>query len=141
MFKGFREFVLRGNVVDLAVGVVIGAAFGTVVTAFVKDLLTPIIAAIAGKPDFSNFYFEFHGAKFLYGDFVNAIISFLLIAAAVYYFVVSAGERADEALREAGAARQEEVSGMSERRSTRRAQVRVLHFGAGVRSFAQNAQC
>jgi len=88
MFKGFREFVLRGNVVDLAVGVVIGAAFGAVVTAFVKDLLTPIIAAVAGKPNFSSFYFEFNGAKFLYGDFLNAIISFLLIAAAVYYFVV-----------------------------------------------------
>jgi large conductance mechanosensitive channel len=88
MFKGFRDFVLRGNVVDLAVGVVIGAAFGTVVTAFVKDLLTPIIAAIVKKPDFSGFSFELNGAKFLYGDFLNAIISFLLIAAAVYYFVV-----------------------------------------------------
>ncbi len=88
MFKGFREFVLRGNVVDLAVGVVIGAAFGTVVTAFVKDLLTPVIAAIVKKPDFSGFFFEVNGAKFLYGDFVNAIISFLLVALAVYYFVV-----------------------------------------------------
>jgi large conductance mechanosensitive channel len=88
MFKGFREFVLRGNVVDLAVGVVIGAAFGTVVSAFVKDLLTPIIAAVAGKPDFSSLFFELHGSKFLIGDFLNAIISFLLIAAAVYYFVV-----------------------------------------------------
>jgi large conductance mechanosensitive channel len=88
MFKGFREFVLRGNVVDLAVGVVIGAAFGTIVTAFVKDLLTPLIAAIAGKPDFSAFSFEINGSKFLYGDFINALISFLLIAAAVYYFVV-----------------------------------------------------
>lgn len=88
MFKGFREFVLRGNVVDLAVGVVIGAAFGAVVSAFVKDLLTPLIAAIAGKPDFSAFYAELHGAKFLYGDFLNVLISFLLIAAAVYYFVV-----------------------------------------------------
>ena len=88
MFKGFREFVLRGNVLDLAVAVVIGAAFGAVVTAFVKDLLTPLIAAVAGKPDFSAFYWEVNGAKFLYGDFLNAAISFLLIAAAVYYFVV-----------------------------------------------------
>jgi large conductance mechanosensitive channel len=88
MFKGFRDFVLRGNVVDLAVGVVIGAAFGTVVTALVKDLLTPIIAAIVRKPDFSGFFFELNGAKFLYGDFLNAAISFLLIAAAVYFFVV-----------------------------------------------------
>jgi large conductance mechanosensitive channel len=88
MFKGFREFVLRGSVIDLAVGVVIGAAFGTVVTAFVKDLLTPVIAAIVQKPDFSGFFFAVNGAKFLYGDFLNAIISFLLIALAVYYFVV-----------------------------------------------------
>jgi len=88
MLKGFRDFVLRGNVVDLAVGVVIGAAFGTVVTAFVKDLLTPLIAALAGKPDFSALSLDFNGAKFLYGDFLNALISFLLIAAAVYYFVV-----------------------------------------------------
>jgi large conductance mechanosensitive channel len=88
VLKGFRDFVLRGNVVDLAVGVVIGAAFGTVVTALVKDLLTPIIAAVVSKPDFSAFFFEFNGAKFLYGDFLNAAISFLLIAAAVYFFVV-----------------------------------------------------
>ena len=88
MFKGFREFVLRGNVVDMAVGVVIGAAFGTIVTAFVKDLLTPLIAALVGKPDFSGYVFEVNGSKFLYGDFVIAVISFLLIAAAVYYFVV-----------------------------------------------------
>ena len=88
MFKGFRDFVLRGNVVDLAVGVVIGAAFGTVVTALVKDLLTPVIAAVVKKPDFSAFFFEFNGARFLYGDFLNAIISFLLIAAVVYFVFV-----------------------------------------------------
>ena len=88
MLKGFREFVLRGNVVDMAVGVVIGTAFGAIVTAFVKDLLTPLIAALVGKPDFSAFVFEINGSKFLYGDFVNAVIAFLLIAAAVYYFVV-----------------------------------------------------
>jgi len=88
MFKGFRDFILRGNVIDLAVGVVIGAAFGAVVTAFVKDLLTPIIAAIVQKPDFSGLSFVVNNSKFLYGDFINAVISFLLIAAAVYYFVV-----------------------------------------------------
>ncbi len=88
MLKGFREFVLRGNVVDMAVGVVIGAAFGSIVTAFVKDLLTPLIAALVGKPDFSAFSFEVNGSKFLYGDFLNAVVAFLLIAAAVYYFVV-----------------------------------------------------
>jgi large conductance mechanosensitive channel len=88
MLKGFREFVLRGNVVDMAVGVVIGAAFGAIVTAFVKDLLTPLIAALVGKPDFSAYTFEVNGSKFLYGDFINAVIAFLLVAAAVYYFVV-----------------------------------------------------
>ena len=130
MFKGFREFVLRGNVVDLAIGVVIGAAFGTVVNALVKDLLTPIIAAIAGKPDFSGFYFEANGAKFLYGDFINAIIAFLLIAASGVLLCGTAGERVDEALREAGASRQEEVPGVPERHSDRRPQVRLLHVGA-----------
>jgi large conductance mechanosensitive channel len=88
VLKGFREFVLRGNVVDMAVGVVIGGAFGAIVTALVKDLLTPLIAALVGKPDFSAYTFEIHGSKFLYGDFINAVIAFLLIAGAVYYFVV-----------------------------------------------------
>jgi len=86
--KGFRTFILRGNVVDLAVGVVMGVAFGTVVTALVKDFLTPLIAAIVGKPDFSALGFEINGTKFPIGDFINALISFLLVAAAVYFFVV-----------------------------------------------------
>ena len=86
--KGFRQFILRGNVVDLAVGVVMGAAFGTVVSALVKDFLTPLIAALVGKPDFSAIGFEANGTKFPIGDFINALISFLLIAAAVYFFVV-----------------------------------------------------
>jgi large conductance mechanosensitive channel len=86
--KGFRQFILRGNVVDLAVGVVMGVAFGTVVTALVKDLLTPLIAAIVGKPDFSALGFAVNGTKFPIGDFINAVISFLLVAAAVYFFVV-----------------------------------------------------
>src|SRR6204780_3903837 len=88
MFKGFRDFVLRGNVVDLAVGVVVGAAFGTVVSALVKDLLTPLIAALVQKPDFSAFTFTLNGSKFLYGDFLNAVVSFLIVAAAIYYLVV-----------------------------------------------------
>jgi large conductance mechanosensitive channel len=86
--KGFRTFVLRGNVVDLAVGVVIGAAFGAVVTALVKDLLTPLIAAIAGKPDFSRIGFKIGATEFPIGDFINAIVSFLLISAAIYFFIV-----------------------------------------------------
>src|SRR5206468_8457263 len=85
---GFKQFLLRGNVVDLAVGVVIGAAFGGVVTAFTKDLLTPLIAAVVKKPDFSAIQFEVNSSKFLIGDFVNALVSFLFIAALVYYLVV-----------------------------------------------------
>jgi large conductance mechanosensitive channel len=88
MAGGLKEFLLRGNVVDLAVGVVIGAAFGGVVTAFTKDLLTPLIAAVVGKPDFSAIQFTINGSKFPVGDFINAIVSFLLIGIAVYYFVV-----------------------------------------------------
>jgi large conductance mechanosensitive channel len=88
MAGGFRQFLLRGNVVDMAVGVVVGAAFATVVSAFTKDLLTPFIAAIFQRPDFSGFFFTINRSKFLYGDFVNAIISFLIVAAVVYYFVV-----------------------------------------------------
>lgn len=88
MLQGFKQFLLRGNVVDLAVGVVIGAAFGAVVTALVKDLLTPLIAAVVKAPDFSGLYFTINRSKFLYGEFVNAIISFVIIAAAVYFFVV-----------------------------------------------------
>jgi large conductance mechanosensitive channel len=88
MLRGFRDFVFRGNVIDLAVAVVIGAAFGAIVTAFVKDLLTPLIAAIFGKPDFSSLKFTLNGSEFLYGDFINALVAFLLIAAAVYFFVV-----------------------------------------------------
>jgi len=86
--SGFKQFLLRGNVVDLAVGVVIGAAFGGVVTAFTKDLLTPLIAAMVGKPDFSALQFTVNGSKFPVGDFINILISFVLIAAAVYYAVV-----------------------------------------------------
>jgi large conductance mechanosensitive channel len=88
MLKDFKEFVLRGNVVDLAVAVVLGAAFGTLVAALVEDLLTPVIAAIVGKPDFSSLTFTINGSVFKYGAFLNAAIAFLLIAAAVFFFVV-----------------------------------------------------
>src|SRR6185312_13506994 len=87
MLKDFRKFILRGNTVDLAVAVVIGAAFGAVVAALVKDLITPLIAAIGGKPDFSALFFTVNGSKFLYGDFINALIAFAIIAAVVYYLV------------------------------------------------------
>jgi large conductance mechanosensitive channel len=88
MVKGFRDFILRGNVVDLAVGIVIGAAFTAVVTGLVKDLVTPLIAAIFTQPDFSSLVFTINGSKFMYGDFINALIAFLIDAAAIYFFVV-----------------------------------------------------
>lgn len=88
MLKGFRQFILRGNVVDLAVGVVVGAAFGALVTALVQDILTPFIGAIAKIPDFSDLSFTLRGSIFKYGAFLNSLISFLLVATAVYFFVV-----------------------------------------------------
>lgn len=89
MLSGFKQFILRGNVIDMAVGVVVGAAFATVVSAFTKDLLTPLIAALVGKPDFSAISFAVNGSTFAVGDFINAAVSFLLVAAAVYFFVVT----------------------------------------------------
>jgi large conductance mechanosensitive channel len=88
MLRQFRDFLLRGNVVDLAVAVVVGAAFGAVVTALVKDLITPLIAAVGGKPDFANLAFTVNDSRFAYGDFINAIVSFVIIAAAIFFLVV-----------------------------------------------------
>jgi large conductance mechanosensitive channel len=88
VLKEFRDFILRGNVVDLAVAVVIGAAFGALVTAFVASIITPLIAAIIGKPDFSALTFTINGSRFTYGVFLNALISFLSIAAVVFFFIV-----------------------------------------------------
>jgi large conductance mechanosensitive channel len=89
MLSGFKQFILRGNVVDLAVGVVIGGAFGTIVTAFVKDILNPMIALTVGKADFTGFAPTIRNTVFPIGDFITAIVSFLLVAGAVYFFVVT----------------------------------------------------
>ncbi len=86
--KGFKEFLLRGNVIDLAVAITIGVAFVAVVTAFVKDIITPLIAAIGGKPNFADLNFTINKSTFLYGDFINAIVAFVIIAAVVYFLVV-----------------------------------------------------
>jgi large conductance mechanosensitive channel len=88
MIKEFREFILRGNLVDLAVAVVIGAAFTAVVTAFTASLITPLIAAIGGKPDFSDLAFTINGSRFAYGEFLNALIAFLIVAAVIFFFVI-----------------------------------------------------
>jgi large conductance mechanosensitive channel len=86
--NGFKQFMMRGNVVDLAVAVVMGGAFGAVVTALVKDLITPLIAALIGKPDFSTLGFSLNGSRFPAGDFINALVAFVLVGSAVYFLVV-----------------------------------------------------
>jgi large conductance mechanosensitive channel len=88
MLKEFKQFLLRGNVVDLAVGVVIGAAFTSVVNGLVSDLITPFIAAIAKVPDFSGLAFTINSSKFLYGHFINALISFILVAGTIFFFII-----------------------------------------------------
>jgi large conductance mechanosensitive channel len=88
MLKEFREFILRGSLVDLAVAVVIGTAFSAVITALVKTLITPLIAAIGGQPDFSALTFTINGSKFLYGEFINALLAFVIIAAVVFFLII-----------------------------------------------------
>lgn len=88
MLKDFKKFILRGNTVDLAVAVVVGSAFGSIVTALVKDMITPLLSAIGGKPDFGMLTFTINGSRFLYGDFINAIVSFLIIGSVIFFFVV-----------------------------------------------------
>ena len=88
MINGFKKFILRGNVVDLAVGVVIGASFSAVVTSLVNNILTPFIGVIIKSPDFSTLTFTINGSKFMYGNFLNALIAFIIVAFTVYFFVV-----------------------------------------------------
>ncbi len=88
MLKEFKQFLLRGNVVDLAVGVVVGAAFGTIVTSLVADIITPLISAVAKVPDMSDLYFTLNGSQIMYGHFINALISFILIASSIFFLVV-----------------------------------------------------
>lgn len=88
MLNDFKKFILRGNVIDLAVAVIIGTAFNSIITSLVKDLITPLIAAIGGKPDFSNLYFTLHHSQFMYGDLLNAVISFLILASIIFFCVI-----------------------------------------------------
>lgn len=88
MLKGFKEFLFKGNIVDLAVAVVIGGAFGSVVTALVKDIVTPVIAAVGGQPDFSQLFFTINNSKFMIGDFLNAVVSFVIVGAVIYFGVI-----------------------------------------------------
>jgi large conductance mechanosensitive channel len=88
MFQGFKKFILKGNVVDLAVGVVIGVAFNSVIASLVKDIITPLIGTIGGSPDFSKLSFTFRGSQFLIGEFVNTLVSFIIVSTVIYFFVV-----------------------------------------------------
>ena len=134
MLKGFREFVLRGNVVDMAVGVVIGAAFGGIVTAFVKDLLTPLIAALVGKPDFSAYVFEAEWIEVSLRRFSQCSGRISLDCRGGILLCGAARQRPDGTHAEGATCRtgQEDLSGMPKRDSDCRAQVRVLHFGSCV---------
>ena len=98
MFDGFKKFIMRGNVIDLAVAVVIGAAFGALVTSLVDDIINPILAAIVGKPDFSNLTIGIRDATITYGNFISAVINFLLIAAAIYFMIVAPMNKLNERL-------------------------------------------
>ena len=135
MLSGFRQFLLRGNVIDLAVAVVIGGAFGAVVAALVKDLLTPLIAAIVGTPDFSALTFTINGSRFLIGDFVNAVLSFVLVAAAVYFAVVvpmnAIAERRNRGLAPPDPDDQD-VPRVPQRSADRGAAMRLLYVAAGL---------
>jgi large conductance mechanosensitive channel len=133
MLQGLKQFILRGNVLDLAVAVVMGVAFGAVVTALVKDLITPFIAAIVGKPDFSAIEFTINGSKFPIGDFINAVISFILIAAAVYFFIVLPMNTllAPNAARRGGTrSDDQEMPRMPQRNTYRGTTLRFLHLPA-----------
>ena len=147
ILKEFREFILRGNVVDLAVAVVIGAAFTAVVNALVKDLLTPVIAAIFGKPDFSNLAFTINDSRFAYGDFLNAVLTFVLVAAALFFFVVKPVNYLMERRRTGPDVESptRDCPRVPERDPGRRVALRLLHVrgraGVGLPSCACGAAC
>jgi large conductance mechanosensitive channel len=127
MLKGFKEFIMRGNVVDLAVAVVVGTAFSAVVAALVKDLVTPIVAAVVGKPDFSNLTFTINKSKFFYGDFINAALQFVLVAAAIYFFVVIPIKKLTEMqVRRRAAGEPEDVASISSEESILLREIRDL---------------
>lgn len=130
--RGFREFILRGNLVDLAVAVVIGAAFGAVASALVRDLITPLIAAIGGNPDFGVLSFTINGSRFAYGNFLNALLSFLIVAAIVYFLVLKPVGLLLERLPQAGGRAAALVPRVPVGHPGRRAALRVLH-GRGRR--------
>ena len=136
MLSDFKKFVLRGNVVDLAVAIVVGTAFTAMVAAFVKDFITPLIAAIFGKSDFSGLYFTFHNSKFYYGSFINTAVSFLIIATVVFFAVVlplnALMRRLNILPKEEPEPETRECPECLSEIPLGRAQMRVLHVGGGV---------
>ena len=143
MLSDFKKFVLRGNVVDLAVAVVVGVAFTAMITAFVADLITPLIAAIFGKPDFSDLSFTVNHSTFKYGSFLNALLSFLIVATVVFFAVVvplTALMRRLNLLPKRGArARDARVPGVPERHPGRGAPLRLLHLRGGAAGVVRSA--
>jgi large conductance mechanosensitive channel len=135
MLKEFRDFILRDRLIDLAVAVVVGTAFGTLVMALVRDLITPLIAALGGKPDFSDLAFTINDSRFAYGDLINALISFLIVAAAVFFFVVhplgKVKQRVERTKREMPAVPERDPGG--------RAALRVLYGGGLTRPSIAHA--
>ena len=129
MLQGFKAFLLRGNVVDMAVGIVVGAAFGTVVSAFVKDLLTPLIAAIVKQPDFGKIAFKVNGSQFMIGNFINELISFILVASAVYFAVVLPVTKLMARFSPPPPVDDQEMSRVPERYTAGSEAMRVLHVG------------
>ena len=125
--KGFRAFINRGNLISLAIAIVIGTAFTAMVTALVADLITPLIAAVAGKPNFGDLQFTIHRSTFLYGLFLNAVLSFLIIAAVVYYLIVTPSGAADRAADEESGSDDQGLPGVPEHHSDRGVAVHVLH--------------
>ncbi len=134
MLKDFKAFLLRGNVVDLAVGIVVGVAFGALVKALIDDLIMPIIAAIIGKPDFSQLHFVIHNSVFLWGSFINAVINFVSVAAAVFFFVVQPVNKIMARYRSGAGPRpdHQEVPRVSERHPGRRQEVRLLRLATSL---------
>ena len=132
--KGFRTFILRGNMIDLAVGVVVGGAFGAVVASLVKDLITPFIAVIVGRPDFSKLGFKIGATDFLVGDFINAVVAFLLVSAVIYFFVVLPVNTLMARAKRGEAPRpdHQKVHGVLKRHTHRRTQMRILYLRCTV---------
>ena len=133
--QGFKQFIMRGNAVDLAVGVVFGAAFGAIVNSFVNGLITPLIGAMVKAPDFSQLYFTVNSSKFMYGNLINAVVSFLIIATTIYFFCRASDKQTagqNEQKRADAGSHNQNLPGVSERNSSGRQKMQILRVGRGI---------